>query len=63
MPDYRLLVLDQTGEVEVFDTFSAPTDQHAWEYVRVSFPAASSVELWCGDRQVDPSKQPFIDPT
>ena len=61
MPDYRLLIMDQTGAVQTFDNFSAPTDQHAWEYVRVSFPTASSMELWCGARHVEALK-PFIGP-
>ena len=57
MPDYRLLIMDQTGLVQGHNTFSAITDRHAWEYVRVSFPTASSMELWCGTRQVDGSEQ------
>ena len=59
MPDYRVLILSPKGKPSSFDGFGAISDRLAWEYVRVSFPAAAGLELWSGERQIDAPQQPF----
>ena len=54
MPGYRMLVLNELGDVVEFDLFMARNDQEAWQHARHHLPVGCAIDVWRRRSQIKP---------